>query len=79
MTLLPSSAGNVDESWLVDSPTVVADELITFLQTPDGDGLTNRQKILILASRTPSPIRLRTVTSRHDQWGRGSQGVRGAD
>ena len=56
MTLLPTSAGNVDESWRVDAPTVVADELITFLQTPDGDGLTNRQKILILASRTPSPF-----------------------
>ena len=55
MSLAPTTAGNVDEAWRVDSTLTVPEALLAQGRTTD-DGLTNNQNILILGSRASEPF-----------------------
>ena len=55
MTLSPTTAGSVEEAWRVDS-TVTVDEALLAQGETGADGLTNHHNILILGSRSSSPL-----------------------
>jgi len=56
MRLGPTTAGDVIDTWRVAAEVNVPDVLLAQGAVKDAEGLTNRQKVLILGSRLSSPI-----------------------